>query len=438
MNEYFMRVYDRAFYLHYFVDFNERDFVKNLIGEINERSGGFDRSENKLTESMIVEICKIYNVSEEDVCRRLTEEGIINYSRAFQELGYERMQEIYPQVFDKLIKGKVRSYNQKKPTVRIKKDQYKKLKALWEVINQKAILEYKIQTESEMRQILKAYFQEYKEKLAQSIISMRRDKVLTQGDAQAQHQGDIELMAGGISYAYGEFLNALAQGLKVRIDTLHIVFGELRDEGFDICPYMSEANRIRIKKGFDEYLFHHSVSQASVAYHRIQASVHPTDFTDVNGEPIDELEDGKISHLGMRDESDTSCGKMLNVPPENYLFDGLRFDSCLERSNIIESVDGVLVFTKIPKQSIAIPIPGGGSYSPDFLYVMEGEVGCVIETKGKDEKSLSAQEQNKITFAKKFFQALGEDNIHFHTQFEEEKIKDILQKLIQTHTESET
>ena len=44
------------------------------------------------------------------------------------------------------------------------------------------------------------------------------------------------------------------------------------------------------------------------------------------------------------------------------------------------------MFTKIPKNSIKIPVAGGGTYSPDFAYIVKtksGEVlNFVIEAKG--------------------------------------------------------
>ncbi len=67
------------------------------------------------------------------------------------------------------------------------------------------------------------------------------------------------------------------------------------------------------------------------------------------------------------------------------------------------------VFTKIPKNSIKIPIIGGKSYSPDFAYVIKDgqddakKICFVLETKDKEEKDLSKEEEIKIKMAEKFF-----------------------------------
>ncbi|WP_236733524.1 hypothetical protein [Aliivibrio fischeri] len=44
--------------------------------------------------------------------------------------------------------------------------------------------------------------------------------------------------------------------------------------------------------------------------------------------------------------------------------------------NIVEdNVVGLTVFTKIPKNSIKIPVADGGTYSPDFAYVIKTKQG---------------------------------------------------------------
>ncbi|WP_422822660.1 hypothetical protein [Vreelandella neptunia] len=55
-----------------------------------------------------------------------------------------------------------------------------------------------------------------------------------------------------------------------------------------------------------------------------------------------------------------------------------------------QEIDRLTVFTKIPKSSIRIPVSGGGTYSPHFVYIVEGRVGkkplnFIVETKDKDE-----------------------------------------------------
>lgn len=53
------------------------------------------------------------------------------------------------------------------------------------------------------------------------------------------------------------------------------------------------------------------------------------------------------------------------TPLDSFLFDSLFFDSEIERQNITgTAIQEVTVFTKIPKNSIKIPVAGGETYSP--------------------------------------------------------------------------
>lgn len=125
----------------------------------------------------------------------------------------------------------------------------------------------------------------------------------------------------------------------------------------------------------------------------------------------------------------------LNIA-DNYLFNELFYDSPLEKENICEKVSEVSVFTKIPKNSIRIPIAGGGTYSPDFAYIVEYESGkktlnLLIETKDKASFTLSEEEQRKIKHAELLFKNVRDDvEVVFKTQFESEKVVEIIKNVI--------
>ena len=121
---------------------------------------------------------------------------------------------------------------------------------------------------------------------------------------------------------------------------------------------------------------------------------------------------------------------------DTYFFDELFYDSELEKENIIqkEKIKEVVVFTKIPKNSIKIPVAGGKSYSPDFAYVLNYENGkkklhFIVETKNaSNENSLREEEKQKIRHAEKFFN--GDVKIEFKTQFSNNKIVDLIRGII--------
>lgn len=124
---------------------------------------------------------------------------------------------------------------------------------------------------------------------------------------------------------------------------------------------------------------------------------------------------------------------------ENYLYDTKAYDSSLELKNINTSIDEVIVYGKIPRNSIAIPTITGESYSPDFMYVVkkdngEKELIIVVETKGVENKStLRGIEEAKIKCAEVFFNNLSAQgyNVYFRTQLNNKKILQIVKEVLQ-------
>lgn len=131
------------------------------------------------------------------------------------------------------------------------------------------------------------------------------------------------------------------------------------------------------------------------------------------------------------------------MPLDSFLFDKVFFDSEIEHQNITDGeVKEVVVFTKIPKRAIKIPVAGGETYSPDFAYIVKtgkGEIlNLVVESKGvADESQLRQNEQQKIKHAERWFAQLnrhfGEDNmpkVRFTTQFQGESVRRIVSEAL--------
>ena len=122
-------------------------------------------------------------------------------------------------------------------------------------------------------------------------------------------------------------------------------------------------------------------------------------------------------------------------PPDAYLFDKILYDSEIELENIKANISEVEVYTKIPKNSIRIPLVGGGSYSPDFAFVIKQtdgmrKVNLVVESKGKAKDDLSKNEKMRIEHAKVFFKNIQGVDVHFTTQLSQQKIYDLIQETV--------
>ena len=112
------------------------------------------------------------------------------------------------------------------------------------------------------------------------------------------------------------------------------------------------------------------------------------------------------------------------------------YDSALERLNITDGeIQSVAVFTKIPKNSIKIPVAGGYTYSPDFAYIVKTIKGdylnFIIETKNVDGKdSLRLEEERKIKHAQALFSQISKSvKVEFSTQFSTDRIAEMIKQV---------
>lgn len=435
VNEYMSRVGNDgdfgAHYLHYIVNDSERDFAQSLISDINAQSGViFSENAKTLDEVMIDKLCEVSGLSRLKLQMELVEKGVIDEDLVFLEKGMLKLKELYPNAFDKenLKDGKVRQSGKTQTKAHIRRDNYKILRELWETINQKVILEYKIQSEAKFEALLEKFLRDFTQKAVNSSVITTTKRLETHN--QRANLQEVLLTSNTQELRYqamseDEFVKEGANALLANINTLRKV---LKQVGFDEKFY-NQRNVAMLKNEFNRFLFENATSGFEVGFVKIASATHPTSFTDKNGEVLQSIESGNLGRQKGSEDENKSI-------PHSYLFDELFYDSEIERKNVLQGVDSVEVFTKIPKNALKIPVAGGLSYTPDFVYILKckdkGQIYCIIESKGKDERDLSALEASKISRAEKFLEQSGifETKIHFKRQFEGDEITKILGDLL--------
>ncbi|MBL0687130.1 MAG: type III restriction-modification system endonuclease, partial [Sulfurospirillum sp.] len=427
VNEYGNRVKDEQFYLNYFVDFTESDFVDNLVNEINEKSGAISREKvsKKLHDGMIKQIIEKYNILEDKLLEELDNREIIKRNNDFKENGFEYIKSNYPLIFDGIDSNKVRKATQTKKKITIRTEKYRELKELWEKLNEKVILEYKFDNEATFQTLLTSFFKDEKQFYNEGIKEHKLKIEIK--DHQAISTEEISVLNNKITHVsimkYSEFLKELSRVLNINLKTINQSFIA---SSIDINKYLNPTTIRIIKQNFDNFLMCNAINKFGIEYQRVSNSIHSTKFIDEKG--------------NIRSEITASDVGVLHVDEkvaDNYFFDELFYDSELEKDNIKQEIKDIVVFTKIPKNSIKIPVAGGKSYSPDFAYVLNFENGSkklhfIVETKNvNSENSLREEEIQKIRHAEKFFS--GDVNIEFKTQFSNNKIVDLIGEIIRNN-----
>ncbi|MGB0357044.1 MAG: type III restriction-modification system endonuclease, partial [Cytophagales bacterium] len=155
VNEYGHRVKDEQFYLNYFVDFTENDFVDKLVKEINENAGTISREDKyiKLEDHIIKRITKEYGLTADALLEKLDAKKVIKRNNDFKENGWEYIKAHYPLIFTRIGSNKIRKETKQKKKVRVRVEKYPALKELWELLNEKVVLEYKIENEEKFKDI---------------------------------------------------------------------------------------------------------------------------------------------------------------------------------------------------------------------------------------------------------------------------------------------
>jgi type III restriction enzyme len=427
VNEYGNRVKDEQFFLNYFVDFTESDFVDKLVKEINDKSGAISIEKNydKLEGSLIKNMLNKYSDQfrdEEQLLEYLDEKGIIKRNNDFKEGGYEFIKQHYSLIFEGINSNKVRKATDEKKKVSVRTEKYQALKELWEKLNEKVVLEYKFDKESDFKTLFTHYLQAQKDNFTTDGINEKISKIeiknnkAVASEPESVYNRKIAVLS---TMKYSDFLKELSKILNINIKTLH---QSIIESAIDINQYLTPSTLRGIKQNFDFFLMSNAIDKFSIEYKKISNNIHPTKLTDKKGEVLNEI---SASEVGILSSSEKVA--------QSYFFEELYYDSELEKTNIKKDIEEVIVFTKIPKNSIKIPVAGGKSYSPDFAYVLkfkggEKKLHFIVETKDvNNQDGLRDEEKFKIKHAEKFFE--GKVKIEFRTQFSSDKIVDLIKEI---------
>jgi len=229
------------------------------------------------------------------------------------------------------------------------------------------------------------------------------------------------------SLPYGIFLKRISSATNIPASMIHkSICNYVKRHGSIDDKYFNEQTVGEIIKGFSDWKM--VTLQGRFNYKKTHGEPEATALTHNDGSVRESIAQGRI---GVKIEE--------GIPMEKYLYDTKAYDSSLELKNINTSIDEVIVYGKIPRNSIAIPTITGESYSPDFMYVVkkdngEKELNIVVETKGVENKStLRGIEEAKIQCAKVFFNNLSAQgyNVYFRTQLNNKKILQIVKDVLQ-------
>lgn len=409
------RIENQEFRLNYIIDFTEKDFAEKLINEINADVPDV----NIISDDLIEKIAKEEHKSADELFGELLSNKYINRHGEIQNDKRDELFAKYPTLNKGLNKGKVRDRNKgEKISAKVRVDEFKKIKELWNLINQKCIISYDKNIDKQLFNVIYKILQE--DVFHTAFIEIVKEEIDVKNNTIRKTTRKHGVVNEQLEYNI--FLKKICSSTNIPIQLMHNA----------LCKYDKEISKID-KKFFNDYTITNIInkfkdweSENLEGYYKYQKYGNiskNTALTNKNGEIKEEVLQSMLGKYILAEEA-----------PNKYLYDTVIYDSDIEKENILTEDDKIIVYGKIPKNSISIPICIGGSYSPDFMYIVKhssGEytINLIIESKDVKYKSeLREIEKIKIRSANKFFKELSQNNIKifFSKQMKDEKIYNII------------
>ena len=424
VDEYGNRISNEQFYLTYLIDYSEKDFAENLIREVT-RDG--DITKNLVIDDKILEkAAQDRGIDKKKLFINLLLENFVDENKEIIIENKERFFAEYPEFSTGLQQNKIIDKNKNQSgTIGIRREKFNEIRDLWKKINQKYYLKLDKISDNELHEaileILKSDIEdELRVKVTENKISVS--------------DGSFELKEEMVNHyhlneniEYKTFLKQIQKSTGLSFLIMHKA----------LCAYNkikklenSFFNQKTIAKFTEKYQeWFEKTFLKRFSYKALEIDSLETQLTDINGEPKERIVQGLVGI--MKDER--------MVIPDNFLYDTVIFDSDKEKENIkYSNIDEVVVFGKIPRKSIQVPLYFGGTTSPDFMYIIKKDndyqLNLIVETKDvKKNSDIRNEEEHRILSAEEFFKQLKADglNISFKKQIKSDDIIKIIKDLIE-------
>jgi type III restriction enzyme len=385
--------YGEDFRLTYIIDYSEKEFAKTLVGEINKDGGELE--EGKITDTVLDILVKAgYAVNNDEAFISLLSVGIIDRHGKIKDA--EALFNLLPEDSGFKVKNGVITGDgmPKAPKVILNRDNFLKIKNLWEKVSKRYLLEFEKIGENQIEKLLEDIFS-CNEHFITPKTQIKDEYIKSKGKTAVVETGGYRAVDTAIVIInYGEFLKRLNKCTSLPVAVLHKVITTTRQRKYTPAESFNTNTLEKIIEAF-ETKFAETYNQ-KFTYQPLDYTAQTSLFKD--GDFVAELNQ---TYLGIKTAKDDIIDK------KRYLYDKPVYDSDIEYKVLkIKPPEQVVVYGKLPRKSIKLPTYTGGTTSPDFVYSIHGQksekaqLHLIVET-----KSDNLRNSDKIAVAtqKKFF-----------------------------------
>lgn len=415
--------------LNFIIGWNEKEFGKKLVDEINSDSK-IKLNKEKLTDEMIATICKIKNTDEETLLENLDNNNVIKRNNDFKEGGYDKLLEMYPELLQVNLKNSkvITPSMENKKKIKLRKNNWKQIESLWKEISKRYMLILEKLDKKELEELFNQVLSEENnvfdnnEYISTTIIKTQKDNENNQVTHTESHT-DVENITNLGCIDYGKFVSQIAKRTSIPIQIIHSCLWnkllEWSKQGFATIDINKKLNQRTLDNICNTWNNIFAETYATkYKYDKLNYNIDTSIYK--NGSFIDELEQGLIGTILAKDIEDDE---------RNLYEQPIAFDSSIEHEvEQQKAPQNIKVFGKIPRKSIKVPTYTGGSTTPDFIYVTEKDnnikVTLLVETKAKE---IRMSENRAVKAQEKLFKDIP--NVEWKLVTNPKEVKDILRSL---------
>ena len=371
--------------LKYIVDESEKDFIEKLKTEVNSTAGRFVSKDEKLDEEIIAKLIeKKYAKKSFDVRSKLLQEGIIDEDEKI----------IDAKALNKLLGAKettrVRSFADKPATVKLRQNNWRNLEKIWAEFSKRYMIKFDDVPELEslfLSCLSPSVFDDNTtaELVTQKLVSSGKEMDIATSTKTVDSSDKIAIMP------YKTFLKSLSIRTSLPKQMIHSAL-KARSKDFEITEKNFNRKTLdNIAKAWQEKF--EEIFEQKYEFKKLDFTANTSVYA--NGSFKEEIRSGMIgAHKVKVAELD-----------KRYLYDEILVDSIDPEAEIAGYVpdDKIVVFGKLPRRSIQIPTYTGGTTSPDFIYMKDGNLYLLIEAK-PPESAQRVNDQRVVNAQKKFFE----------------------------------
>lgn len=410
---------DKDYYLDLIIDWSEKDFALNLKNEIvSDNNQLYKKITDELADIILEKQGKECTEKNRDnLFISLLTEKIIN--REGEITNFEEFVKYLPEKYS-LKENIITDNGRKNSKIKLRKENWEKIKELWKQITKRFMVEYEQISDEDLKNILISSLQNNVFQLNSGTVIHQKLEVENDTLIIKESSEDLNFPVGILPY--GVFLQKLSLLTSIPVHIIHNAMCKVYPDGVNKERFnINSVNNIvtNFEKAFAEY-FSTKYTYSSLDF------IAATNLIK-NGEFVDEIEQNL---LGMKEDNNF-------IVEQNYLYEKKVFDSEIEQEILKEKPkDEVIVFGKLPRRSVKVPLYTGGTTSPDFVYAVKNkkqmQVGLIVEAKSDNlrEKEISA-----VNAQEKYFKQF--DTVEWRKVASVNEFRNCLKTLLKENTSDE-